>query len=472
MRKNFFIFTTSLTFAALVALPNFADAQTIKVQKGDTLYSISQKYNISLNDLMKSNNLKSSSIFVGQTLNVSSVNNTTVKKQIQTKPNDPLNVRSSASMSGSILGKLPDNTIVTVLKTQGEWSYIQYNNLKGYVYSSYLTNVTTSPAPPPTTKPITTTPARTYVVKSGDTLYKIGQMFKVSHTDIAKWNNMSSFVIFKGQTLIVSANNANPQPTPPPSNNTPPPVSSAKTYVVKSGDTLYKIGQMFKVSHTDIAKWNNMSSFVIFKGQTLIVSAENTSTQPTPEPAKESKALTYTVLKGDTLFSIANNHKTSVTIIKQLNNLSSNTIHVGQVLKMQASVFQNPAEGRLTSDYGYRTHPITNQRSFHHGIDIAKSGIVPITAAYDGVVTRANYHFSYGYVVFVLHTINGKEYETVYAHLRGTDVELGQTVSKGQQLGLMGTTGNSTGQHLHFEIHEGRWNGSQTNSVDPLKFVY
>lgn len=104
-------------------------------------------------------------------------------------------------------------------------------------------------------------------------------------------------------------------------------------------------------------------------------------------------------------------------------------------------------------------------------MDIAASGIVPIYAAADGVVIRSYYSTSYGNAVFISHSINGQIYTTVYAHMRNREVSEGQVVSKGQQIGLMGNTGRSYGQHLHFELHRGEWNLSKTNAINPVGIV-
>ncbi len=130
--------------------------------------------------------------------------------------------------------------------------------------------------------------------------------------------------------------------------------------------------------------------------------------------------------------------------------------------------FMNPTTGRLTSHFGQRWG------TFHSGIDIGKNGrpgSVPIYAAAEGSVIRASYDRSYGNVVFITHVINGQVMTTVYAHMESLSVSNGARVEKGQLLGYMGNTGNSTGPHLHFEIHNGPWNGSRSNAINPLKYV-
>jgi murein DD-endopeptidase MepM/ murein hydrolase activator NlpD len=127
--------------------------------------------------------------------------------------------------------------------------------------------------------------------------------------------------------------------------------------------------------------------------------------------------------------------------------------------------FIKPCAGRLTSGFGGARH--------HMGIDIAQSGNVPIRAAADGTVSRSYYSASYGECVMIVHNINGVTYETVYAHMRkgSRTVRVGQNVKQGQVIGYMGSTGDSTGQHLHFEIHKGRWNVQKTNAVNPLNYI-
>lgn len=128
-------------------------------------------------------------------------------------------------------------------------------------------------------------------------------------------------------------------------------------------------------------------------------------------------------------------------------------------------MLQQPASGRFTSGIGQRWG------SFHAGVDIANSGSnVPIVAAADGVVIRSYYSSSYGNVIFVAHSINGQTYTTVYAHMSNRMAGNGAVVSRGQRIGTMGNTGESYGQHLHFELHKGEWNPSKSNAIDPRPY--
>lgn len=137
------------------------------------------------------------------------------------------------------------------------------------------------------------------------------------------------------------------------------------------------------------------------------------------------------------------------------------------------SFFAWPTNAPVNSEFDRnRIHPIYGTPRLHSGIDMAAGGTVPIRASADGTVIRANYSSSYGNVVMISHRYKGQTFTTVYAHMRSTPaVSAGQSVSQGQFLGNMGSTGDSTGQHLHFEIHEGSWNGSRSNSVNPRKYL-
>ncbi|KIL23910.1 murein hydrolase activator EnvC family protein [Bacillus pumilus] len=130
-----------------------------------------------------------------------------------------------------------------------------------------------------------------------------------------------------------------------------------------------------------------------------------------------------------------------------------------------SSGFIKPAAGRFSSGFGGRSG------GNHFGLDIAAKGTVSVVAAASGTVTNSSYSSSYGNVIFITHNINGQTYQTVYAHLSTRSVSTGQRVEQGQFLGYMGNTGQSHGQHLHFEIHKGLWNGAKSNAVNPAQYI-
>lgn len=124
--------------------------------------------------------------------------------------------------------------------------------------------------------------------------------------------------------------------------------------------------------------------------------------------------------------------------------------------------FGKPASGGISSGYGYRKNPFSEAREFHGGIDFrGKTGTEVVTTA-DGVVTKAKYVKGYGKHVVIKHK---KGYKTLYAHLSKIEVKKGQRVVAGEKIGEIGSTGRSTGPHLHYEIIR---YGRRTN---PSKYI-
>ena len=120
------------------------------------------------------------------------------------------------------------------------------------------------------------------------------------------------------------------------------------------------------------------------------------------------------------------------------------------------------AETYRTSGFGLRQDPFTKRPTMHHGLDFGGQRETPIVATAEGVVVRVGKNGAYGRMVEIDH---GHGFKTRYAHLHKTFVKRGQTVDKGQKIGGMGSTGRSTANHLHYEIH------FQGRAYDPSKFL-
>jgi murein DD-endopeptidase MepM/ murein hydrolase activator NlpD len=109
-----------------------------------------------------------------------------------------------------------------------------------------------------------------------------------------------------------------------------------------------------------------------------------------------------------------------------------------------------PLEGaQLTSGYGMRTHPVLGGRRQHSGIDLAAPTGTPVYATADGIIGRADWYSSYGLYISINH---GASMETRYAHLSRLAVAAGDNIKKGDLIGYVGSTGRSTGPHLHYEV--------------------
>jgi len=144
-----------------------------------------------------------------------------------------------------------------------------------------------------------------YTVKSGDTLYGIANKYNLTVNELKELNNLTSNLLSIGQKLNISK----------------VPSDTKTTYIVVKGDTLYGIANKFGVSIDILKDANNLTSNSLSLGQILKI----------PNSTINNK-LTYTVKKGDTLYSIARTYNTDVTTIKKINNLSSNSLSIGQTL--------------------------------------------------------------------------------------------------------------------------------------------
>lgn len=209
------------------------------VIKGDTLYQIAKKYNTTVVELKKINNLSSSNLVPGQILKI---------------PNTKTEPSSNSSPNGN-------------------------NDI--------------------------------YIVKKGDTLYQIAKKYNTTPEIIKEANNLNTNTLTIGASLKIPNS-----PTTPTQNN------NYDIYIVKKGDTLYQIANKYNTTVSNIKKINNLISNSLTIGETLKV------------PKTSEEYIIYTVKKGDTLYQIARKYNTTVTELKELNNLSSNNLNLNQELKI------------------------------------------------------------------------------------------------------------------------------------------
>ncbi|WP_188048655.1 peptidoglycan DD-metalloendopeptidase family protein [Bacillus sp. CH30_1T] len=134
-------------------------------------------------------------------------------------------------------------------------------------------------------------------------------------------------------------------------------------------------------------------------------------------------------------------------------------------------MFIYPTQGKITSRFGKDF--LNGVARMHNGIDIAKSGLNEVVASERGKVSKSYLSSSYGECVRIAHEINGQTWESLYAHMRtgSRKVSEGDYVKQGQPIGIMGNTGYSFGQHLHFELHKGRWDIKKSKAVNPLDYL-
>jgi murein DD-endopeptidase MepM/ murein hydrolase activator NlpD len=235
------------------------------------------------------------------------------------------------------------------------------------------------------------------------------------------------------------------------------PRDKVEEYTVRSGETLDSIANKFDIS-VDTIKWaNNLKSDLIKPNQVLKISPVT--------------GIIHKVASGETIYSIAKKYNTNAQNIlnfpfNSFEDLDTFSLMAGQTLyvpggtiepekptyqfvaSIQAGVqgssnFIWPTSGGITQYYVW----------YHQALDIANPGNPPVLAADSGTVVYAGcLNWGYGCHVIIDH---GNGYQTLYAHLSSYAVEAGNSVGQGSQIGVMGSTGRSTGTHLHFEIRSG-----------------
>ncbi|GHV78930.1 hypothetical protein AGMMS49944_07210 [Spirochaetia bacterium] len=183
----------------------------------------------------------------------------------------------------------------------------------------------------------------------------------------------------------------------------------------------------------------------------------------------------YTVKRGDTLSKISTAMGAPVDAILDANDLESDTLSAGQSLFIPGAkmakedlklalgeLFIYPIRGRLTSPYGWRNDPISGVRRYHAALDLAAPLGTTIKAAMDGRVATVGYSGNYGNYIIISHS---RGFQTLYGHLSAFSVKQGAYVYQGGKIGAVGSTGYSTGPHLHFAVYK---NGK---AVNPLEYL-
>ena len=261
---------------------NDASDNVYIVKSGDSLWSIAKKLNVSVEELKAANNLNSNLLQIGQILNIPTSQEPitgeyviyTVKsgdslyqiaQRYDISVNDIVNYNGLSTTSLSIGQKL----LIPVEKSQTE----NYD---------------------------------TYIVKSGDTLYKIANNYNTTPNELMDINNLSTNILSIGQKLLI-----------PKQNTTIP--SNQIEYTVKSGDNLYSIANRYGISVNELKNYNNLTNNNLSIGQKIII-------------PMATETITYVVKSGDNLYSIASRYNTTVDEIKRKNNLTNNNLSIGQIL--------------------------------------------------------------------------------------------------------------------------------------------
>jgi murein DD-endopeptidase MepM/ murein hydrolase activator NlpD len=235
-----------------------------------------------------------------------------------------------------------------------------------------------------------------------------------------------------------------------------------ETYKVKRGDTVSNIATNHHISMDAIIASNGISNVKrLQEGETLRI--------------PNMDGIPYTVKKGDNISKISAAMGVPIEAILDANDIQDDSIAQGTVLfipgarmkredlrMVMGDIFIYPIRGRLTSSFGWRDDPISGVRRHHSAIDLAASTGTTIKAAMDARVLVVGVNPTYGKYVILDHQ-NG--YQTMYAHMSVVSTKQGSYVTQGSKIGEVGSTGYSTGPHLHFAVYK---NG---RAVNPLEFL-
>ncbi|MCL2006951.1 MAG: M23 family metallopeptidase [Treponema sp.] len=222
-----------------------------------------------------------------------------------------------------------------------------------------------------------------------------------------------------------------------------------RSYVMESGDIIGNIALMTGLNEDTLISVNDIRNTRLMQiGQVIRIPNQD--------------GIYYTVQPGDTLESIAERYSTSTMNISIANEMFGENISQGERLfipggrmdwiarqEINGDLFLWPSIGRVTSPFGWRNDPFGSGRQFHTGIDIGGNSGNPVRAAMSGRVANVGYNNVYGNFVLINHHSG---YRTLYAHMSTVRVRAGVNVASGETIGSVGSTGLSTGPHLHFSV--------------------
>lgn len=262
--------------------PNGLITNTYVVQKGDSLYSIANKLGTTVSELKKENNLTTNTLQIGEVLRIPT-------KEIYEGEENVYIVQKGDTLYSVAMA---NNTTVDELK--------KANNLTSNILSTgQLLKI-----------PSALLPESTYIVKKGDSLYSIANKYNTTVDELKRINNLTSNILSIGQVLKLPSDKVSDVEKE----------ENTINYTVQKGDSLYSIARKYSTTIDKIKDLNNLTTNLLSIGQVLLI------------PTDTNLETTYTVQKGDSLYSIAKKYNTTVDRLKQLNNLKSNLLSIGQIL--------------------------------------------------------------------------------------------------------------------------------------------
>ncbi|MGG1245064.1 LysM peptidoglycan-binding domain-containing protein [Bacillus cabrialesii] len=315
-----------------------AEAATIKVKSGDSLWKLAQNYNTSVAAITSANHLSTTVLSIGQTLTIPGSNSGTSSTSSSTTKKSGSSVYTVKS--GDSLWLIANEfkmTVQELKKLNGLSSDMiragQKLKVSGTVSSSTSSSSSTKSSSNKSSSS-SSSPSGTYKVKLGDSLWKVANKVSMSVAELKVLNNLKSDTIYVNQVLKTksSGSDTSSKDTSSQSNKT----AATTKYTVKSGDSLWKIANNYNLTVQQIRNSNNLKSDMLYVGQVLKLTdkaSSGTSSSPSSSSnAGSSTTTTYTVKSGDSLWVIAQKFNVTAQQIREKNNLKTDVLQVGQKL--------------------------------------------------------------------------------------------------------------------------------------------
>ncbi|EGP4810493.1 LysM peptidoglycan-binding domain-containing protein [Enterococcus faecium] len=395
-----------------------ATSTTYTVQSGDSVWGISNKFGITMEQLIQWNNIQNNFIYPGQKLTIKG------SQENGSSTNNSGNNINSSGNAGTSNGGQTTGAKYTVQSGDSVWKIsndhgitmaqlIEWNNIKNnFVYPGQQLIVSnggssntgantgnTSGSNSSNSSSSNTASGTKYTVKAGDSVWSVSNKYGITMAQLIQWNNIQNNFIYPGQQLTVSnsgstnsasSNTGSSANTNNSSSANTGSSSSQGTYTVKAGESVWSVANKNGITMNQLIEWNNIKNNFIYPGQQLIVkggNSTNTNTGSTTSAAKPNTPNTsattstsssgntmYTVKAGESVWSVANKHHITMDQLIEWNNIKNNFIYPGQQVIVKKGSSQTTNQ---QSPAGSKTYTVKSGESVwgvadSHGITMAQ----------------------------------------------------------------------------------------------------
>ena len=453
-----------------IKVPTQSNSMVYTVKKGDSLSKIASRFNVSMENLINENNLKSHVLMAEQKIRIPVDNRANLRTaKIEEKPVNTLPiVKTNNLKKAEDPKKLQLVKLDTKLPTVSAVAPAKKVDID-FTKDDFLNK----PAP-------VVAKAKTQKKNDVETveLNLSKTMKKASAAAVSEPKNENEAILIPAIPAFAKAEELDNDDS-----------VEYVVYKVAKGDNLSKIASKHNTTVAQIQNDNGISGDKLKVGQSLkikpnqklyrVIKKENVAKADVEPEAKT--IVNHKVQNGESLSIIAKKYNTTVRDIVNENNMTNTVLMAGQTIKVPEKKKKNykittvsnkntekyawkaPTKGWVSSPYGWRNHPVRKKRIFHAGLDLAAPKGTAIYSVAPGRVIFAGTRGGYGKVVIISHE-NGLS--TRYGHCSKLLVKNGQFVKEGQLIAKVGATGVATGNHLHFEV---RKNGKTQNPINYIK---